>query len=137
MILIDTNVFSEIVKPRPDDNVVDWLFAHRDETLLSAFVIAELRVGIGTTSGRPTRALLLAWLNRLIAEHAGRIMPFDAAAALCWGEFASRLIISDGRSGYIDSLLASQAMSRNVALATRNVGHFEKTGLTVINPWTA
>ncbi len=135
MILIDTNVFSEIVRPQPDDNVVDWFFAHRNETLLSTLVIAELRVGIGTTPGRGKRELLRAWLDRLITNHQGRIVEFDQAAALRWGEMASAMIIGDGRANYVDSLLAAQALSRDIPVATRNIRDFEDTGETTINPW--
>ena len=66
MILVDTNVFSELVKPKPDDAVVDWLFAHRKRTLLSSLVIAEIDFGVRTTSGPDKRKMLRGWLDRLV-----------------------------------------------------------------------
>ena len=139
MILVDTNVFSELTKPQPDRRVVDWLHLHRNETLLSAIVVAELTIGIRTTTGPKKRALLLPWLARLIERHEGRTVPFDLDHAAKWGEFGSRVLISEQRVGsrQFDTLIAAQAMTLGVSLATRNVRDFEGIELSVINPWTA
>jgi predicted nucleic acid-binding protein len=139
MILIDTNVFSEVTKPRPDERVVDWLFARRNETLLSTIVVAELTVGIRTTSGRTHRAMLLGWLKRLIERHSGRVIDFDLGAAAKWGEFGSAVLIREERVGSreFDTLIAAQALQHGVPLATRNWRHFEGVGLEVIDPWVA
>jgi len=137
MILVDTNLFSEITKPRPEDRVVDWLFARRNETLLSTIVVAELAIGIRTTPGAGKRAMLLPWLDRLIARHDGRIIPFELGHAAKWGEFGSQVLISDQRVGsrQFDTLIAAQAMDLGVPLATRNVRDFEDIDLITINPW--
>ncbi len=137
MILVDTNVFSELTKTTPDDSVVNWLFAHRNETLLSTIVLAELTIGIRTTPSARKRALLLPWLDRLIARHDGRIVPFDLAHATKWGEFGSRVLISGQRVGsrQFDTLIAAQAMALGVALATRNVRDFEDIAVVTIDPW--
>lgn len=137
MILVDTNVFSELTKPAPDPNVVGWLRAHRRETLLSTIVVAELGVGIRTTRGADKRAMLSAWLDRLIARHASRIAAFDLPSAERWAEFAAQVLISEQRVGsrQFDSLLAAQALARGIPLATRNVRDFEGLGLELINPW--
>lgn len=139
MILVDTNVFSETIKPVPDAQVVDWLFAHRRDTLLSTLVVAEIDAGIRTTSGAGKRSLLQAWLARLIEEHRGRIVDFDLAAARCWAAFQAPALIADRRAGTraIDTLLAAQALALDVAFDTRNVRHFEDTEVRVIDPWTA
>jgi len=135
MILIDTNVFSEMVKPRPDDRVVDWMFKRRNETLLSTIVVSELSVGIRATRGAAKRALLHPWLDRLIARHADRIVTFDLAAAKRWGDLAGNMIIGDRRSGYADSLIAAQALALDVPIATRNIRDFEESGAILIDPW--
>lgn len=139
MILIDSNVFSETFKPIPDASVTDWLFAHRKETLLSSLVVAELDSGVRTTSGRSKRAMLQGWLDRLIAEHAERIVDFDLRAARRWGQFQSKALIADIRRGtrMIDTLLAAQALALDVPFATRNAVHFEDAGVQVIDPWQA
>lgn len=138
-ILVDTNVFSEVTKPAPDPNVVKWLRAHRRETLLSTIVVAELGVGIRTTRGADKRAMLSAWLDRLIERHAGRIVTFDLPSAQRWGEFAAQVLISEQRVGsrQFDSLLAAQALARGIPLATRNVRDFEATGVKLIDPWAS
>lgn len=137
MIFVDTNVFSELTRPRPEDRVVDWLFARRHETLLSTLVIAELAIGIRTTPGPDHRALLGRTLTRIIEQHAGRVIPFDLPAALRWGEMGGRVIVTGGRSGKIDSMLAAQALVLAVPVATRNIRDFEDTGVELIDPWTA
>jgi predicted nucleic acid-binding protein len=137
MILVDTNVFSEITKPRPDQRVVDWLFRHREQTLLSTIVVAELAVGIRVTRGERKRALLFPWLECLVADHSERILPFDLPHAVKWGEFAAPVLISEQRVGsrQFDTLLAAQAMALGVPLATRNVSDFEKLDITLVDPW--
>lgn len=137
MILVDTNVFSELTKPKPNDRVVDWLWSHRDKTLLSTIVVAELTVGIHNTPGAAKRALLLPWLERLKEHHRDRIVLFDLATAERWGEFAAKVLIADQRVGsrQFDSLIAAQALTLDVPLATRNGRDFEATDVRVINPW--
>jgi len=139
MILVDTNVFSEVTKPKPNDRVADWLFAHRDETLLSTLVVAELTVGIRTTNGASKRALLFPWLARLIAAHEGRMCAFDLPSAQKWGEFAAKVLLSEQRVGsrQFDTLIAAQTLTLDVPLATRNVRDFEGTDVHLIDPWTA
>ena len=139
MILVDTNVFSELARPSPDDRVVAWLHAHRSETLLSTIVVAELTIGIRITRGARMRALLRPWLERLIERHGQRTVAFDLACARCWGEFGSKVLISEQRVGsrQFDSLIAAQAMTLDVPLATRNVRDFEGIDLRIVNPWTS
>lgn len=138
MILVDTNVFSETIKPVSAPRVSDWLFEHRQETLLSTLVVAEIDAGIRTTSGAAKRRVLAGWLDRLIAEHAERIIDFDLRAARQWAGFQATALIADRRAGTraIDTLLAAQALALDVPFATRNARHFEDTGVRVIDPWT-
>lgn len=139
MILVDTNVFSELTKPAPEPKVTDWLFDHRIETLLSTIVLAELTVGVRNTPGATHRRMLLGWLDRLVERHTGRIVPFDLAAAQRWGEFAARVLIAEQRVGsrQFDTLIAAQALVLDVPLATRNVRDFEGTDVKLIDPWQA
>jgi toxin FitB len=138
-ILVDTGVFGEITKPAPDPRVVDWLFRHRNDTLLSTIVVAELAVGIRVTRGERRRALLFPWLQCLVADHAGRIVTFDLAHAAKWGEFAASVLVSDRRVGArpFDSLIAAQAMTLRVPLATRNVRDLEPLNVRLVDPWAA
>jgi predicted nucleic acid-binding protein len=137
MILVDTNVFSELVKPVPDAKVVDWLFEHRHETLLSTLVVAEIDFGVRTTRGADKRKMLAGWLERLLEHHKGRIVEFDLPAARRWAAFSAAALIADMRAGSraFDTLIAAQALVLDVPLATRNLRHFEKTEVRIIDPW--
>jgi toxin FitB len=137
MILVDTNVFSELTKPIPDPNVVDWLFRHRNETLLSTIVVAEIDIGVRTTSGADKRKMLSGWLGRLIEAHAERVIDFDLRTARRWAAIGAPLLIDGRRLGSrgFDTLIAAQALERNVPVATRNGHDFEGVGLEIINPW--
>ncbi len=138
MILVDTNVFSEIIKPMPDPKVVDWLYERRTKTLLSSLVAAEIDLGIRTTPGPAKRRMLERWFNRLIEQHSGRIVDFDLAAARCWAGFNTKVLLADIRRGTrpMDLLLAAQALALDAPFATRNAVHFEDTDVRVVNPWT-
>lgn len=139
MILVDTNVFSEIIKPVPNPKVVDWLYERRAKTLLSSLVVAEIDLGIRTTSGASKRRLLEPWFARLLEQHSGRIVDFDLAAARCWAGFNTKVLLADIRAGTrpMDLMLAAQALALEVPFATRNAVHFEDTNVRVIDPWTA
>lgn len=137
MILVDTNVFSELIKSKPDDAVVEWLFEHRKQTLLSSLVVAELDFGVRTTPGPDKRKMLRGWLERLIEQHEGRIVDFDLAAARRWAGMSAGVLIADLRAGSrpFDTLIAAQALVLDVSLATRNFRHFEATEVKIIDPW--
>jgi len=139
MILVDTNVFSELMKPVPADRVVDWLFEHRGETLLSTLVVAEIDFGVRTTPGASKRRMLGGWLERLIERHTGRIVDFGLPAARRWAAFGAAVLIAGERAGSraFDTLIAAQALVLDVPLATRNFRHFEKTEVRIIDPWQA
>ena len=100
-------------------------------------MVAELAIGIQTTPGPDLRKLLARTLDLIVERHAGRVVPFDLAAARRWGEMGGRMIVSGGRSGAIDSMLAAQALVLGVPVATRNIRDFEDTGVELIDPWAA
>jgi predicted nucleic acid-binding protein len=136
MILVDTNVFSELQKTQPDATVVDWLHAHKDETLLSTVVIAEIRFGIELTSGERKRRILKGWLDRLIALHAGtRTLNFDTPVAQKYGEIMAALQLDGQHAGIHDGLIAAQAIVHGHRIATRNAKDFRHEGIDLIDPW--
>ena len=138
MILVDTNVFSELQKTSPDPRVVGWLHAHRTMTALSTVVIAEIRMGIALTSGLRKRTILEGWLNRIILEHrAGRTFDFDTAAALKYGEITAALQLDDRSVGAHDAMIAAQALANGLPIATRNTKHFQHPEVELIDPWEA
>ena len=136
MILVDTNVFSETQKTLPDPRVVEWLHVHKNDTILSAVVIAEIELGIRITPSLRKRDLLASWLERLMARHEGdRTLDFDTAAALKYGEIMASLLRDGRHAGIHDGHIAAQAMTRDFAIATRNVKDFDHEGIELIDPW--
>jgi toxin FitB len=139
MILLDTNVVSELYRPTPSASVVTWLDVQPNDLLyLCAPVLAELRFGMERLeTGRRKEALRTA-IERLENElYFGRILPFDTPCAAAYG----RLVATQQRSGrtmqQMDAFIAAIATANGAALATRNVEHFEGLGLELINPFEA
>jgi toxin FitB len=138
MILVDTNVFSELQKTLPDPRVVAWLHDHRNETVLSTVVIAEIALGIRITPSSNKRDLLDRWLKRLIERHVvDRILPFDVEAAKKYGEVMAGLLIVGRHAGVHDGQIAAQALAHGLAIATRNAKDFRHEGIDLIDPWEA
>jgi toxin FitB len=132
--LLDTNVLSELIKPRPEPAVIQWI-ERTDEDLLylSVLTIGEIRKGIISQAHPGRRARLEAWLSRdLLIRFAGRILPVEIDVAQRWG----RIRALAGRPlPVIDSLLAATAQQHNLTLVTRNVEDVRGTGVAVFNPW--
>lgn len=137
MILVDTNVWSEVTKPARNQRVVDWLRAHDKQTLLSVIVAGEIEQGIAMTSGLEKRQVLTEWKQALFDDHLDRTVEFDLSAARKWGELAAPFR-RDRRNGLVmDFMLAAQAITRGLPIATRNAKDFPLGEVTVIDPWEA
>jgi hypothetical protein len=139
MILLDTNVVSEPLRPQPDPRVLIWLDGQAVETLyLSTISLSELLLGLGNLPLGKRRSVLTTALKRQIASlFGGRIIAFDIAAAEAYAE----LVIRARRQGYAisvtDGQIAAVAASRSLRVATRDEMPFQQAGLTIINPWKA
>ena len=137
MIVLDTNVLSELARSRPSPAVLSWLDAQPADSLATtAVTAAELLYGVERLpAGRRRRELADAVVLWLTEDLRGRVMPFDLAAA---GEYA-RLVASREASGRriapADAQIAAICRDRNARLATRNTADFEATGVELINPW--
>lgn len=132
MILVDTNVWSEMTKRRSEPRVVSWLTDHEPELRLSVLVIAEARRGYELPAARDIKPMLENWLSNLERLFADRIEPFDARDAHIYGQLAARRTVG---GKVLDLQLAAQAIARNIPLATRNVKDFAWTGVKLIDPW--
>lgn len=136
--LLDTNVISELVKPRPEQKVISWIQA-TDESLLflSVLTIGEIRKGINSLPSGNKRALLESWLgNDLVMRFAGRILSIDFGIAERWGLLSAQAKASGVLFPVIDGLLAATALHHNLTFATRNTNDVKLAGLSVFNPWT-
>lgn len=132
MILVDTNVWSELTKRQPVARVIAWLARHDARLHLSVIVIAEIRRGYETPKGQAMRPTLEPWLAELQATY--RTEAFDARDAHVYGQLAARRTVG---SKVLDLQLAAQGIARLCPVATRNVADFAWTGVEVIDPWQA
>jgi hypothetical protein len=136
MILLDTNVISEAMKPAPEAAVCDWLDEQAAETLyLSSVTIAELTFGIGALPQGRRKDRLMAALEGVMALFGERILPFDTEAARRYGDLAVRARAAGRGFPTPDGYIAAIAAAHDFAVASRDASAFEAAGLTVINPW--
>ena len=135
--LLDTNVISELVKPRPEANVTAWIEGI-DESLLylSVLTLGEIRRGIAVLPQSRRRTTLEAWLDKdLRARFEDRILAIDQEVADRWGLLTAAARNSGIVIPVIDGLLAATALEHNLTLVTRDTGQIPSMGVTVFNPW--
>jgi len=137
MIVLDTSILSELIKPTPDANVERWVADQPVASLfISAITEAELRYGIAILPVGKRRTILCDTIAAILEiEFRGQILPFDSGAAIHFAEIASHRRKLGRPIMQADAQIAAIALSRGAALATRNQADFEACGLTIINPW--
>lgn len=139
MILLDTNILSELMRPAPEAAVERWLADQPAASVfISAITEAELRYGLALLPSGKRRSSLTAVLQDMLAEDfSGRILPFDSSAAVDFAEIAADRRQAGRPISQADAQIAAIARSRGAALATRNVADFERCGVELLNPWNA
>jgi len=140
VILLDTNVVAEAMKPEPNAAVRDWLDEQAAETLsLSSVTVAELMFGFGALpKGKGKRKdRLTVTLDGVVALFADRILTFDLNAARCYADLAVRARAAGKGFCTPDGYIAAIAASKDFAVASRDASAFTAAGLIVIDPWTA
>ncbi len=135
--LLDTNVVSEWVKPRPDPGVVEWLaIADEDRLFLSVITLAELRYGVERLAPGRKRSHLQQWLEMELTERFhGRIVAVDEVVAGSWGKLLAKAEAIGQTVGILDGFLAATALVHEMTIVTRNVEDFSTVGIKVHNPW--
>ncbi len=135
--LLDTNVISELVKPKPNPNVTKWIDATDEELLyLSVLTLGEIRRGIASLPDAARRVKLETWLDReLVLRFSDRILPIDLAIADRWGRLTGTAAARKSPLPVIDGLLAATAVHHDLTLVTRDTKHLTGTGVTFFNPW--
>lgn len=138
MIILDTNVVSELMRPEPDVRVRHWVGGRRaDELATTAITVAEVRYGIERLpDGRRKEGLLSAAAD-LFAAFGDLVQPFNALAATWFGPVMVRRASLGLPIEGFDAQIAAICRARGAALATRNVKDFLETGVDVIDPWSA
>ena len=135
--LLDTNVISETVRPRPDKTVLHWIEAQTPSDLfLAAQTIGELVRGAWKVRDQARRERFERWIEQDLArQFDGRILPFDASAAAVWG----RLMGDGDRAGRrpyaADAQIAAAAIQHDLTLVTRNVKDFGNFDIQLLDPW--
>ena len=137
MIILDTNVVSEPLKPSADPAGVGWIDAQVVETLyLSTISVTELRYGIAVLpDGKRKEGLRASLDERILPLFESRILPFDMEAAEICAELRARVKALGEGFGTTDSYIAAIAAARGLTVATRDTQPFEAAGVPVINPW--
>ena len=137
MILIDTNVVSELMRPTPAPAVLDW-FARQEaaQLFLNAVSEAELRAGAAYLPAGGRRERLTAAIDAMVTEDfGGRILPFDSAGAKSYAVVAAARRAAGQPIAEADCQIAAIALAHGAAVATRNVTDFLGCGVEVIDPW--
>ena len=137
MIILDTNVISEIMKPHPDPTVMAWLEAQDPAQLATTTVcVAEITYGLARLDPGERRSRLETRFGQLLAEGlAGRIFGFDLSAAAHYGPLvANRQRLGRPIEGF-DGLICAIALANNAQIVTRNSTDFANSGVTILNPW--
>jgi predicted nucleic acid-binding protein len=137
MILLDTNILSELMRPTPEHSVETWLADQPDASVfISAITEAELRYGVALLPAGKRRSALATVIEDMLGDDfAGRILPFDSAAAVAFANIAATRRQAGRPIAQADAQIAATARSRGAALATRNVSDFEECGIELVNPW--
>jgi predicted nucleic acid-binding protein len=137
MILLDTNVVSEPLRPAPESRVIEWIDAQPLETLfLSTMTVAELRAGVALLPAGKRRNNLHEYLEKQILPlFIGRILPFDLACTSTYAALLAKARKTGSGMATADACIAAVASANRLTIATRDASPFQAAGLEVINPW--
>lgn len=134
MIVIDTNVISEMMRGEPDPQVLAWT-ATAGRLHTTAITLAEVEYGLARLAGGRRRDRLMATAAKVFADFDDVIVPFDARAARRYGRIVALREAAGRPMATADAQIAAICASREASLATRNTGDFDATGVRLINPW--
>lgn len=137
MIVLDTNVISELMRPTPDAAVADWLDRQPPESIWTTSVnLFELRYGIEIVIDNKRRRRLQAALAKTVEEDLERrVLPFGAGAAREAAVIAAQRRQAGQPMEIRDLQIAAIVATRQATLATRNIRHFSNLGIGLVNPW--
>jgi toxin FitB len=138
MIVLDTNVLSEVLRPAPQPSVLDWLANQPRASLFTTDITrGEILYGIRLLSDAKRQRALWDAVRRIFSEDfAGQVLSFDNDAADLYAEIAASRRIAGKPISRFDAMIVAMARSRGASLATRNVKDFADCGVDVVDPWT-
>ena len=137
MIILDTNVLSELMKAAPDPGVLNWLRSQPSASLFTTSIAqAEIHYGLSLLPAGKRRTDLEQTVREMFAEDfAGRVLPFGSPEAIVYGAVAATRRLAGRPVSQPDAQIAAIALTSGAILATRNVSDFENLELRLINPW--
>jgi len=137
MIILDTNVLSELMRPKPSANVLRWIEKQPEmEVFTTSITEAEIFYGIEILPQGKRRDLLTAVADAVFAEDfSGRVFGFDSEAARLFSKIMSSRRASGRPISQSDAQIAAIAKVARAKLATRDVQDFEQCGIDLVNPW--
>jgi len=134
--LLDTCVFAEYSRPRPNTKVFEWIDAQEQELqFLSVLTVGEMEKGIARLPSSKRRQSLEEVLNVIVSRFDHRIIQLDIAIARRWGRMVESLELKGRKLPIIDSLIAATALEHDLTIVTQNILDFTDTGVTVLNIW--
>lgn len=138
MVILDTNVVSEIIKPVCNPNVANWFKSQASTTLfVSTITEAELLFGVECLPTGYRRDELRNLIEKILRERfAGKVLAFDSGAARNYAQIAATRRAAGRPIGYADCSIAGIARSRGASVATRDASGFEGCGIQVLDPWS-
>lgn len=137
MIILDTNVISELMRSTPDKQVLSWFADQKPSNLaITAIAIAEIQRGIlRLPIGKRRDNLGVSFLKFVEEAFQGRILAFDASAAYIYGDIASEREKAGFNTDSVDLMIAAIVKNHKACIATRNTKDFKDCGIKLINPW--
>lgn len=133
--LVDANVLSELTKPRPASQVVQWLRDHEADLAIDCIALGELEYGILVLPAGKRRKSLEEWFQQRVSTL--RLIDFDPRTASVWARLLAGLKKKGLAMSVKDSLIAATAMAHSLIVATRNVADFRHSGVQIVNPFEA
>lgn len=132
--LLDTNVISELKRPKPNENVINWFATiEKDSLYLSVLTLGEIRKGVDKLPDSHRKQILSVWLEQEIPRwFESRLLNIDAEISDCWGKLQAQ---TKRPLPAIDSLLAATALQHDLCLVTRNIKDFDYPNLKLLNLW--
>ena len=135
MILLDTNVLSELTRARPAPQVVAWLEENEPRLALPAISLAELKYRIARLAEGRRKSSLTRFWNLTRERFVGRIYSFDDRAAEAYGDIAAAAERAGTPINVAGGLIAAIAVVHGMSIATRDISDFDVAGASVVNPW--
>lgn len=137
MIILDTNVVSELMRGAPAPVVTRWVQTQSAPRLhTTAVTLAEIRYGLALLPDGRRKSLLLSAAEEVFTAFADRVLPFDAAAAVHYADVAAERVRAGAPISGFDAQIGAISRRHHAVLATRNTADFDHLGLDVVNPWT-